>query len=179
MKTKKKAINQQERIKNKRQLDADIVVERRRIFLEEYAKFGTKTTAAKIAGISRVTIDKWEKSDKEFSDLMKQANEEMIESLEKCAIERATAVDGSDPLLMFMLKSLDRNKYGERIRHEFAMKTLDAVVNEVIEAVRVNVPDFCPHCNTALSITQSVAKDLVDMSARLTGTVKEDEVIAQ
>lgn len=175
---KRKKIAQFARKKEKKQLLVQIMAERKRIFLEEYTKFGTKSIAARLAGLSRTTIDKWAKEQPEFAELMKQANEEMIENLEKCAIERATT-GGSDPVLMFMLKSLDRNKYGERIRHEFAMKTLDAVVNEVIEAVRVNVPDFCPHCKTALNITQSVAKDLVDMSARLTGTVKEDEVIAQ
>lgn len=156
-------------------LHRQIKDERRRIFLEEYAKFGTQTTAAKIAGLSYNTIENWKKEDPSFAEAMKEANQMIVESLEKCAVERAKA--GSDPILMFLLKALDRNKYGERIRHEFAMKTLDAVVTEVLEAVRVNVPEFCPHCMTALSITPAIAKDLVDMSARLTGQVREEEMV--
>lgn len=175
---KKQKVERFARVGEKRKLNAQIKDERRRIFLEEYARFGTKTTAAKIAGLSRTTIENWENDDPEFAALLKEANQEMVERLEKCAVERATT-GGSDPILMFMLKALDRNKYGERVRHEFAVKTLDAVVTEVIEALRVNVPDFCPHCRTALDITAAVAKDLVDMSARLTGSVRSDELVEQ
>lgn len=150
--------------------------ERRRIFLEEYAKFGTQTTAAKIAGLSYNTIENWKKENPEFAAAMRESQQMLVEKLEKCAVERATG-GGSDPILMFLLKALDRNKYGERVRHEFAMKTLDAVVTEVLEAVRVNVPDFCPHCKTSLNITPAIAKDLIDMSARLTGQVREDEAV--
>jgi DNA invertase Pin-like site-specific DNA recombinase len=70
---KKNKVERFARVGEKRKLNAQIKDERRRIFLEEYARFGTKTTAAKIAGLSRTTIENWENEDPEFAALLKEA----------------------------------------------------------------------------------------------------------
>jgi AcrR family transcriptional regulator len=140
----------------------------KKLFLEKYRECGTRLVACRAVNISRKSVYDWEKNDPEFAAAMREAEKEVVEILENTALQRATS-GGSDQLLMFLLKALDGNKYSERIRHEFTSKTLESVVTEVLDAIRKNVPDFCPHCRTALDIAPAVAKDLMDMSERLSG----------
>lgn len=142
------------------------------IFLEKYREAGTRLVACRAANISRHAVYDWEKNDPAFAAAMREAEKEVVEILENTALQRATR-GGSDQLLMFMLKALDGDKYSERIRHEFTAKTLDAVVSEVLDAIRANVPDFCPHCKTSLDIAPAIARELLDMSARLANARKQ------
>lgn len=141
------------------------------IFLEKYREAGTRLVACRAANVSRSAVFAWEKNDPDFASAMREAEKDVVEILENTALQRATR-GGSDQLLMFLLKARDRNKYGERIRHDFAIKTLDAVVDEVLKAIQANVPEFCPHCRTNLNVTPAIAKELLAMSATLTGKVE-------
>jgi len=141
------------------------------LFLEQYRKAGTRLVACRASNISRHAVYDWERNDPAFAAAMREAEKEVVEVLENTALQRATA-GGSDQLLMFMLKALDGDKYSERIRHEFTAKTLEAVVSEVLEAIRANVPDFCPHCKTSLDIAPAIARELLDMSERLSNARK-------
>lgn len=142
------------------------------IFLEKYREAGTRLVACRAANVSRTAVFTWENNDPAFAAAMREAEKEVVEILENTALQRATR-GGSDQLLMFMLKALDGDKYSERIRHEFTAKTLDAVVSEVLEAIRTNVPEFCPHCKTSLDIAPAIARELLDMSARLSNARKQ------
>lgn len=144
---------------------------KRKLFIQHYKEQGTRRSACLLAGVGRDSIHKWEREIPEFAAAMRQAEHEMTEKLEDSAIQRATSGQ-SDQLLMFLLKARDRSKYGERIRHDFAIKTLDAVVEEVLKAIQANVPEFCPHCRTNLNVTPAIAKELLAMSATLTGKVE-------
>lgn len=144
---------------------------KRKIFLQHYREQGTRLTACRLSGLSRSLVWMWERQIPSFAAAMREAEQEVTEKLEDSAIQRATSGQ-SDQLLMFLLKARDRSKYGERIRHDFAIKTLDAVVEEVLKAIQANVPEFCPHCRTNLNVTPAIAKELLAMSATLTGKVE-------
>lgn len=143
----------------------------KKLFLEAYGKHGTMTGACRAIKLERATVKLWVKNDPEFLKGMVEAKYETVDSLKETAIERARG--GSDPLLMFLLKALAPDEFSERIRHDFAVKTLDAVVDEVLQAIRANVPEFCPHCRTSLEIAPAIARELLSMSERLTGRVEE------
>ncbi|TXH40692.1 MAG: hypothetical protein E6Q97_39115 [Desulfurellales bacterium] len=147
-------------------------VAKKAAFLEKYREAGTRLVACRAANVSRSAVFAWEKNDPEFAAAMREAEKEVVEILENTALQRATR-GGSDQLLIFMLKALDGDKYSERIRHEFTAKTLDAVVSEVLDAIRTNVPEFCPHCKTSLDIAPAIARELLDMSSRLSNARKQ------
>lgn len=84
-------------------------------FLEAYTQTCTLTAAAKIAGVDRGTHYKWLKADKAYCEQFASTHETTIESLE--AEARKRAFDGSDVLLIFLLKGARPEKYRERYEH--------------------------------------------------------------
>lgn len=140
-------------------------------FLEVFARHGTIQSACLEVDVARSLVKYWMNNDQAFRQGMIDAKLTTVDMLKETAIDRARR--GSDPLLIFLLKSLAPDEFSERIRHEFTAKTLDAVVSEVLEAIRANVPDFCPHCKTAMDIAPAIARELMDMSARLSNARKD------
>lgn len=104
--------------------------ERRAVFLEDFAKKGNVTAAAKLAGVSRPTVYEWASVDKKFRKLFRDAREQAADALE--AEARRRAVDGydkpifqmgqevgvvreySDGLLQLLLKAAKPRRYRER-----------------------------------------------------------------
>lgn len=82
-------------------------------FLNHYARFGIVKLACDSAGIDRTTAYAARDRDKSFAEAWEMAREDAIEELEAEALRRA--LDGSDTLIIFMLKSLRPDKYRERI----------------------------------------------------------------
>ena len=81
-------------------------------FLESYETFGTVTAGCKVAKLSRDTVYRWRREDPVFSEAFETAREVVADDLEQEALRRAH--DGSDLLLIFMLKALRPDKYRER-----------------------------------------------------------------
>lgn len=83
--------------------------------LEAYLKHGTVRAACYMAGIGRTTWYQWIADDAEFARLAREAGEHVTDQLEQVAQQRATSPkDGSDTLLIFLLKSRDRARFGDR-----------------------------------------------------------------
>lgn len=87
-------------------------------FIDAYIELGTITHAARKAGISRRTVYDWRQADEEFALALHDCREQVTDDLEREAITRAK--DGSDTLLIFMLKANRPEKYRENVKIEHA-----------------------------------------------------------
>jgi hypothetical protein len=85
---------------------------RRARALEAYYDLGTVIAACKRVGISRRTWYNWAEADPVFADAVRRATEHVADDLEAEAIRRAK--DGSDTLLIFLLKAKRPAVYRER-----------------------------------------------------------------
>lgn len=94
-------------------------------FLELYAGTGNVTISAQGAGIDRRTVYDRRKAYPHFAKLMDEARESAIEVLEGHAWRRAK--DSSDTLLIFLLKSLRPETYGDRLRVTYDKETTEAL----------------------------------------------------
>jgi len=88
-------------------------------FLEALADTGQVNSACAVAGIVKATAYNWRKSDKEFAAKWSEAIDQSTSELEDEAISRA--MDKSDNLLMFLLKSRDP-KYRDRSTQDVNIK---------------------------------------------------------
>ncbi len=82
-------------------------------FLEIVAATGNVRLAANAAGVSRDAPYKRARRDPRFAARWTRAREEAVDTLEAEARRRALA--GSDPLLMFLLRSLRPGIYRDRV----------------------------------------------------------------
>ncbi len=80
--------------------------------LDGYVEAGTVTGACRYAKVNRATWYKWIETDDEFAREVVSAQEQVADSLEEEAISRA--VNGSDTLLIFLLKGQKRERYGDK-----------------------------------------------------------------
>lgn len=92
--------------------------QKRDAFLKAYERLGTITHAAKEAGVSRRTVYNWQQADEDFALAMHDCREQVTEDLEREAVRRAK--DGSDTLLIFLLKANRPEKYRENVKIEHA-----------------------------------------------------------
>jgi hypothetical protein len=109
-----------------------IARKKRESFLKTLAETSTVSRAARVAGIKRSTLYKWRKEDETFALAWDEALEEGIDKLEAEAVRRAkdgtqepvyyqgkqvgTIQRYSDTLLIFLLKKLRPEKFGDGIR---------------------------------------------------------------
>ena len=99
--------------------------ETRNKFIDALASTGQVNSACEIAGIDKKTAYNWRNSDKEFAVKWSDAIDQSTSELEDEAIRRA--MDKSDNLLMFLLKSRDP-KYRDRSTQDLNIKgKLDVV----------------------------------------------------
>ena len=98
--------------------DKDHLNPLQQIYITALAARGTKTMAAKVAGVSMSTVEKWMREPK-FREAMTTAAEVISDVLEQEALRRA--MSGSDKLLITMLKAVRPDKYQTKtsadIRH--------------------------------------------------------------
>lgn len=131
---------------------------RRKLFLKIFKETGAFYQTVKSVGVCAETIKRTLLSDPEFRQKYMEAKDEIVEKLEQEAMRRG--VDGvlrpvfqggkkvgdireySDTLLIFLLKGLNPEVYGERFRHEGNIKhdhehsldpLLEAKFNEIVE----------------------------------------------
>jgi len=81
-------------------------------FLSLLADLGNVTLAAQGAGVGRRTVYTWRTKDPDFADRWEEAAEIGAESLEDEA--RRRAMEGSDLLLIFLLKGAMPHRYRDR-----------------------------------------------------------------
>ncbi len=84
----------------------------RHTFLDALNTHGVITQAAKEAGVSRQTVYFERRNNQWFADEWEKALERGVDALEDAA--KIRAFEGSDTLLIFLLKSRRREIYGER-----------------------------------------------------------------
>ena len=80
-------------------------------FLEALATHGTIKEAAKVVGIERKTVYNLLDADESFRSQLEEAKQNFVETLEAIAMERIR--NGSDTMLIFMLKGAAPHKYKE------------------------------------------------------------------
>lgn len=83
-------------------------------FLELYMATGNITLSARGSGIERTTVYRQRRSDPVFAAALESSHEAAIDMLE--AEARRRAMNGSDTLLIFMLKAARPDVYRETIR---------------------------------------------------------------
>ena len=126
--------------------------QKKKAFLESFARIGIVSTAAVEAGIARRTVYSWQEVDDEFAAAFRQAEIEATEAMEQEAYRRGvlgtekpvyqggvkvgTVREFSDVLLIFMLKARNPGKYRERHPGADAdtvpLKTVDQAAYEAL-----------------------------------------------
>ena len=136
-------------------------------FLKEFHKIGFIYATCEKIGIDPKTVYRWRQNDEKFSSDFNEAQNKNTEVLERVAMTRA--IRKSDLLMIFLLKSLNPQKYKERFAHELDTKTVEIIVTQFINAIKKHAPDFCPHCKSHLGLPDKISKELDRLSASLAG----------
>ncbi len=131
-------------------------------FLGYYAATGRKAASAKAAGVSYSVVRHWEVTDDDFGELVVEAHQEWLESLEREAFRRGVEgvlepiVAGKDPeivtyvrkysdkLLEMLMKKADPTGYGNR----------DASVQVNVNTGVLRVPEPTTIEGTALPVEE-------------------------
>jgi hypothetical protein len=82
--------------------------------LTAFRKLHTVSGACAAARVGRTTWYEWLEKDEAFRTIVAEASEQGLDELEAEAHKRAKGKHGSDTLLIFLLKSQRRAKYGDR-----------------------------------------------------------------
>lgn len=90
--------------------------EKREAFLTAIADGQTVTQAAELVDVPRRTVYNWKRDDPVFAASWEECYDVGTDYLERVAQERA--VNGSDLLLIFLLKGRRPGKYRDNVRHE-------------------------------------------------------------
>jgi transposase-like protein len=102
---------------------------RKETILKALEEGHTVSFAAGLVGVHRVTVYKWRDSDPEFREAFDQAMQTGVDLLE--AEARKRAVEGSDSLLMFLLKGKRPHEYRERyeLEHRGGEQPVELVIH--------------------------------------------------
>jgi hypothetical protein len=107
--------------------------------LAKFRESGIVSEACATAQISRQTWYNWIERDAVFARAVMAANEDVIDELEKEAVERAK--DGSDTLLIFLLKAKRPEQYRETHKIEVVspavrenLRQTIAIINEELDS---------------------------------------------
>ena len=100
---------------------------KKRAFLGAFAECGNVKQSATAAGVSREIHYVWLRNDKEYEAAFIEAERMAVSTLEDEARQRAVGPEGSDTLLIFLLKGLRPDRYKDRsqVTHDFS-STSDA-----------------------------------------------------
>jgi hypothetical protein len=122
-------------------------------FLNVYVKVKNPAVVCGSLGIPRRTFYAWLEQDKRFKEAFDHVNWITIGFLATEATKRAE--DGSDHLLEFLLKAYDP-VYREKVSAELEKTEIDRIVVTLVDALRSNIPDTCPHCKSNLNLSSKV-----------------------
>ena len=137
-------------------------------FLVAYREHGTIGYACEESGVSRKFIRGQIDNDPIFAEACVEAVEHGIDELE--AIAKKRAIDSSDTLLIFLLKSKRRDVFGDRLQVGIESTALDKLVSGLIGILNKIIPRACPSCKTNLNLHEPIAQALIEAS-----TVKASE----
>ena len=103
------------------------LADRKKAALAAYVETGIVASACRAVGIGRTTWYRWIREDKDFAAVVENAREMVADDLESEAVRRAK--NGSDVLLIFLLKGLKPEKYGNRVAGNITVRnpTLEKV----------------------------------------------------
>jgi hypothetical protein len=101
-------------------------------FLEAFSTYGTVSHACKVVGVGRRTVYDARQVDEAFAAEWAAVEDDVSDDLEQEAVRRAK--DGSDTLLIFLLKARRPEKYRENthITHAGAL-TLDRILFDDVD----------------------------------------------
>ena len=114
--------------------------QQKREALEAFVKYGTISAACKVAGIGRSTWYGIKKEDPQFAADAEHAKHEVADGLEQEAIRRA--YDGSDVLLIFLLKGHKPEKFKERHHSEIKSENKNAHTPESVSSTTEWIEDL-------------------------------------
>ncbi len=104
--------------------------EKREKFLTALREAGTVTHACEAAGIGKRTAYDWREADTDFAREWDAVIESVADDLEHEAKRRA--IEGSDTLLIFLLKGQRPDKYAERTKSEVrATVSVESLLDEL------------------------------------------------
>lgn len=132
------------------------VAEAKAAVVEAFGQCGTMLEACRRAGQTHSVAREWRASDPAFALALDQAHDVYIQVLEEKA--RQIAVDDADPkTVMFLLRCLSRDKYGDTRRMEHSgpgggpivIQSAGQVEAQII-AVAHQFPTVCPRIRQVL-----------------------------
>ena len=130
-------------------------------FLNVYIKIKNPALTCGALGIGRRTFYDWLDNDKKFKESFDHVNWVTVGMMAAEATRRAE--DGSDHLLEFLLKAYDP-QYRDRVSAELEDGEVARIVSTLVDALRSNIPDTCPHCKSNLNLSQKVEMMLQTLS---------------
>lgn len=137
---------------------------KKKLFINYLPKYGTFSKTAQIIGVDRHTIDLWRKDDEDFDRAIAMCDVLITENLERTAMYRAK--NGSDNLLMFLLKARDK-RFRDKFVQEINSEAIDYMVSRFISVVEKHAPKVCPNCKTHMDLPNKIASELITMSQGL------------
>jgi len=114
-----------------------LTTEKRQIFLDELAAGNSVTSGARLISVSTVALYKLRHNDAEFASKWAEALESGTDILEDEAVRRAK--DGSDTLLIFLLKGRRPAKYREHVR--VTVTEVDKMIDMACEEHNLPLPE--------------------------------------
>lgn len=105
------------------------------VWLEAFGEYGTVYHACKAAGVGRSTVYRHRESDAEFAEAWAAVEEDVSDDLEQEAARRAK--DGSDVLMIFLLKARRPQKYRDNahITHTGSLSLERVLFDDVDKAL--------------------------------------------
>lgn len=140
---------------------------KKQLFIKYLPQYGTFSKTAQVVNLDRKTIEIWRKDDEDFDRAIAMCDVVITEQLERTGMYRA--MNGSDNLLMFFLKSRDK-RFVEKHVQQLDEATMDYMVSRFVSVVEKVAPKICPQCKTHMDIPNQIAKELLTLSQ---GMIKE------
>ncbi len=107
--------------------------------LARYREVGTVRGACHAAGIGRRTWYNWLEEDRDFASLVQEVRDDVADELEEEASRRAKAQNGSDKLLIFLLKALRPSKYRENVKVDMVSPIVREKVRQTVSIIRTEL----------------------------------------
>lgn len=112
----------------------------KRKFIIALAEYGLVKHAAGMAGITRKTVEEWQREDKDFALEFERAVKDSADELERVATLRAKRK--SDLLAIFLLKGLKPEKFRDNHKVEFQLTPTEAA--QKIQAALAEAEESVP-----------------------------------
>lgn len=119
-------------------VSADTTAADKAAALKAFVKLGTVTAAVRKAKVARSTWYDWIENDEAFARAVLVAHDDVADDLEQEAIKRAK--DGSDTLLIFLLKSKRPTQFRERL----TIETVSPDVQNRLARQADAIMELCP-----------------------------------